>query len=110
MLKKRWDILNRAPQYDMDVQARIPAGLAATHNFIMDHDETDIHHYLNDLDLSEPQAALTGDPGQGSIPRLERDRAEALREEIAMSMWESYQEFLHDHPEALERDFDPDAE
>lgn len=71
VLKKHWDILNRAPQYDMDIQACIPARLGAVHNFIMDHDKTDIQQYLHDLDHDNPQPASTGDPGQGSIPREE---------------------------------------
>lgn len=110
VLKKRWDILNRAPQYDMDIQARIPAGLGAVHNFIVDHDETDIQQYLHDLDHDNPQPASTGDPGQGPIPREERDRADAFRDQIATSMWESYQQFLHDHPEVLDQEFNPEHE
>ncbi|KAF8806057.1 hypothetical protein BYT27DRAFT_7102947 [Phlegmacium glaucopus] len=95
VLKKRWDILNCASQYDMDIQACIPAGLAATHNFILGHDDTDIHNYLHDLDPSSPPTeAVTGDPGHGAIPQVEQDRAEALHEEIATRMWESYQQFL----------------
>lgn len=70
VLKKRWNILNQAPQYDIDIQAQIPAGLAAVHNFIMDNDNTDIHHYLQQLDPieQEPQPTNTGGPGNGSIP------------------------------------------
>lgn len=48
VLKKRWDILNKPPEYDINIQAKIPAGLAAVHNFILDHDETDLAHYLPD--------------------------------------------------------------
>ena len=29
VLKKWWDILNQPPQYDISIQAHIPAGLAA---------------------------------------------------------------------------------
>jgi hypothetical protein len=57
VLKNCWDILNRPAQYDMNVQAKIPPGLAAVHNFIMDNDNTDIYHYLDILDnqdVSEP--------------------------------------------------------
>ncbi|KAF4616740.1 hypothetical protein D9613_008850 [Agrocybe pediades] len=38
VLKKRWDILNRPPQFSMDIQAKIPPALAAVHNFIMEID------------------------------------------------------------------------
>jgi hypothetical protein len=110
VLKKRWDILNRAPQYGMDTQARIPAGLAAVHNFIMDNDDTDIYHYLSQLEPNEPQNTYFGEPGNGSIPRIERERAEGLRDEIATRMWESYQQFLLDHPEVLEQEFNVENE
>jgi hypothetical protein len=103
VLKNRWDILNRPAQYNMTVQAKIPHGLAAVHNFIMDNDNTDIHHYLDildNLDVSEP--ASVGEPGQGAIGREERERATALRDEIATKMWDSYQQYLHDHPEVLD--------
>jgi hypothetical protein len=88
----------------MDTQARIPAGLGAVHNFIMAHDE-DIHHYLNNLEPNELQAAPAGEPGHGSIPRAEHERADSLWDEIATQMWESYLQFLQDHPEILEQDF-----
>ncbi|KAF9524881.1 hypothetical protein CPB83DRAFT_748575, partial [Crepidotus variabilis] len=89
VLKKRWDILNRAPQFDMLVQAKIPPGLGAVHNFIIDHDDHDLEHYLNALDIDEP--FFTGEPGAGAIPRVERERADALQAEIATSMWNAYQ-------------------
>ena len=34
MLKCRFWILHLAPEYSMDIQAHIPAALAAVHNFI----------------------------------------------------------------------------
>jgi hypothetical protein len=83
----------------MSVQARIPAGLAAVHNFILDHDETDIHHYIHDLNqrVCEPStaASASGELGQGPIPREEKERAETLRDQIASDMWESYQQYIH---------------
>jgi hypothetical protein len=88
----------------MSIQARIPAGLAATHNFIMDHDDTDIEHYLQDIDIHEP----FGDLGHGAIPRAESERASTLRDCIAMEMWTSYQQFLQDHPEVLEQEMVPE--
>jgi hypothetical protein len=41
VIKKRWRILIMPPSYDMKVQARIPAALAALHNFILEHDPDD---------------------------------------------------------------------
>jgi hypothetical protein len=109
VLKKRWDILNRPSQYNISVQARIPAGLAAIHNFIMDHDDTDIEHYLQleDIDMHEHAKPL-GDLGHGAIPRAESERASVLRDHISTEMWESYQQFLHDHPEVLDQEMAPE--
>jgi len=69
----------------------------------MDHDTTDLGHYLNILDWVEPLS--TGEPGEGAIPRAERDRANGMRDQIATEMWNSYQQYLHNHPEVLEEEF-----
>jgi hypothetical protein len=74
VLKKRWDILNRPAQYSMAVQAQIPPGLAAVHNFIGDHDDTDIEHYLELLEVNcDLDPASFGEPGHGAIGREERE-------------------------------------
>lgn len=106
VVKKRWDILNQAPQYSMEIQSQIPPGLAAVHNFILDHDDTDIDHYLdNEPDLLDGNLQEDfGELGDGAIPPQERERASQMRDEIATAMWNSYQQFLHDHPEILEQD------
>ena len=41
MLKCRFQILHLAPEYSMDIQACIPAALAAIHNFIHGHEVDD---------------------------------------------------------------------
>jgi hypothetical protein len=101
VLKKQWDILNRPPQYDISIQAHIPAGLAAVHNFIVNHDVTDIEHHLQDVDTHEHTQSL-GDLGHGAIPQAESERASTLHDSIATEMWESYQQVLQDHSEELE--------
>ena len=101
VLKKWWDILNQLPQYDMSIQAHISAGLAAIHNLIVDHDDTDIEHHLQDIDTHEDTQPL-GDLGHGAIPWVESERASTVCDSIATEMWESYQQLLQDHSEALE--------
>jgi hypothetical protein len=103
VLKNRWDILNRAPQFSMSIQATIPPGLAAVHNFIMDYDEEDLQHMLDGLE--EVEGISVGEAGEGAIPPEERERASDLRDQIAIQMWNSYQQYLHDHPELLEENF-----
>jgi len=38
VMKHRFRILLLAPEYSLEIQARIPAALAAIHNFIRSHD------------------------------------------------------------------------
>jgi hypothetical protein len=68
----------------------------------VDHDDTDITHYLQleDIDICENAQPL-GDLGHGAIPRAESERASVLRDHISTEMWLSYQQFLQDHPEVL---------
>jgi hypothetical protein len=53
VLKKRWAILMWPPQFNMNIQVKIPPALAALHNFILDHNPHDIDEYLSgDADAS----------------------------------------------------------
>ncbi|KAF8834555.1 hypothetical protein BDN67DRAFT_871777, partial [Paxillus ammoniavirescens] len=38
VLKRRFRLLLLAPEYSLDIQARIPAALCTVHNFILVHD------------------------------------------------------------------------
>ncbi|KAF7358246.1 putative transposase [Mycena venus] len=48
VIKHRWTILTHPPHYDMKVQAQIPSALVALHNFILEHDETDLDRWIID--------------------------------------------------------------
>jgi hypothetical protein len=101
VIKQRWEILNHPPQFDMSIQARIPPACAALHNFIMDHDSNDVG------DLLAAHRGGSGDAAAGDIHHNlgelatthvtphEKRRAEALRDDIAQQMWDSYQILLH---------------
>jgi len=95
IIKKRWDILNHSPQFDMSVQARIPPACASLHNFIMKHDKN-----VNDLVTAygEPETHNGvedfGTLAQCHVTRQEKQRAEALCDNIAQAMWDSYQDLL----------------
>lgn len=88
----------------MDVQAEIPAGLAAVHNFIMDHDETDLRHYLDDEEVlvNDYREEDLGGQGTGVIQREERTRAEKERDLMADAMWNSYQEYLEEQEDNID--------
>lgn len=74
----------------MKYQVRIPPALCALHNFIRIHDPSEIEDF-NDV-LGDPDR--TGELAEGPATREERDRADARRDFIAESMWESYQAWL----------------
>ena len=101
VLKRRFRILLLAPEYDMDIQSRLPAALCALHNFIRTHDpddETEIQEIgmeNGDEDVPGPQAfipAVEPDAGGGTS----RNQAIALRNRIASELWAQYQGVLRD--------------
>lgn len=50
VLKRRFTILVHPPEYSMEIQARIPPALAATHNFIREHDPDEIFEFQEAFD------------------------------------------------------------
>jgi hypothetical protein len=67
VIKNCWRILVVPPAYSMKLQARIPAALAALHNFIIEHDPED--HV--DPDVWDPSPGAAVDPDQVAILRGE---------------------------------------
>lgn len=93
IIKKRWAILTRPPQYDMDTQARILPALAALHNFILDHDNEDLEEYRHVSDDQRgtyPDPSLFGTLATEIVDRAEQIRADARRDRIAQEMWDEY--------------------
>jgi len=84
----------------MEVQAKVPPALAASHNFIMDHDPGDINEYLedneNDLDPNpgQPLENEFGMLATGAVTCTKKNRAMAKRDSIAQAMWDDYQDIL----------------
>ncbi|KAJ6472098.1 hypothetical protein C8R45DRAFT_752439, partial [Mycena sanguinolenta] len=84
----------------MKLQARIPAALAALHNFILDNDPED--HIDPEIRDPTPSAAVDPDKvarlrGQFATERsstMETDAGKQLRDEIADAMWIDYQRIL----------------
>jgi DDE superfamily endonuclease len=94
ILKRRFTILDRPPEYSMAIQARIPPALAAVHNFIRIHDKNEIHEFNIVLEDQEPGDRDYGKLAQGPAGRAEKTRAEIKRDGIAQAMWISYQELV----------------
>lgn len=104
VIKARWSILTHPPHYNMHVQAKIPAALVALHNFILDHDTTDLDRWIVDEQAEDllpgNRRAAPVDFGQLStaqtISNTEKRRAGIKRDELAQTMWDDYEQYLAD--------------
>jgi hypothetical protein len=92
VLKRRFKILVCPPEINMDLQARLPAALAAIHNFIRDLDPADLNEFA-DVEDTQP-GWHSGDLAGGIPPNAERQRANTRRDQIAEDMWQQYQQHL----------------
>jgi hypothetical protein len=89
VLKRRFRILLLAPEYSLDIQARIPTALCTIHNFIRMHDgdegpllgQNNTHLYDNSDGNTHPAAAGI----------VEQEEADLRRDQIAEAMWADYQ-------------------
>jgi hypothetical protein len=95
-LTKLLSILDSPPRFSMQVQAKIPPGMAAVHNFIRMHDPEEINSFAHILapSLAEEQF---GKLAEGVPSRAERERAAIDRDDIAEDMWADYQLYRHTH-------------
>lgn len=103
ILKNRFAILRRNPDLASDIQARLPAALAALHNIICEYDQDDLEDFLDDEEFADqdfdemdlqPTGRAEGELAEGPPRRAERREADARRDEIAESMWVQYQAVL----------------
>jgi hypothetical protein len=78
----------------MDYQARIPAALAAIHNFIRIHDPDELEGFVDAEDIEE--GFFAGGLAEGQTRMAEKRRANARRDRIAAEMWEQYQAELQE--------------
>lgn len=89
----------------MQTQSKIPSALVALHNFILDHDETDLDRWLGDEDALDNLRGVhrNADIDFGrlatsmSTTPAEKRRAEEYRDRIARAMFRDYHEYLRNH-------------
>ena len=85
----------------MQIQAQIPAVLAALHNFIWQYDPEEIRMFKDNQPFDFPMCAhleSAGELGRGQVRPDERAQANERHDRIAAAMWEQYQcyiELLH---------------
>ena len=88
----------------MEYQVRVPPALCALHNFIRIYDPLEIHDFgdiQGDPDRIH-EDHHTGSLAEGPASRAERNNADARRDYIAQTMWDSYQEWLRVHNDNIE--------
>ena len=102
VLKRRFRILLLAPEYDLDIQARIPAAAAVLHNFIRIHDPTE----QNDIEFQDAEDDNdTNDRDIQAGDQMNADNNEdgnehnVRRDNIAIAMWNQYQTILLERQE-----------
>lgn len=98
--KRRFRLMNVAPEYDMQTQAKIPCALAALHNFIRVNDPDDLCgiNFADEEAVAATVQELDGDGRVdfdaeelgGYVSNEERQRANAWRDGIAQEMWDEY--------------------
>jgi DDE superfamily endonuclease len=86
VVKRRFRILLIAPEYSLDIQARIPAALCAIHNFNRTHDAEDIVPEI-DIDNGNPN---DHDYVASAAAAVQLDHPSEIRDLIAQQMWEDY--------------------
>lgn len=89
-----------AAEYSLRVQSKIPAAIAALHNFVRTWDPDDLatgDGDITDLDDNDfenscqhPDIPITPENLGENISAAEKARASATRDEIAKAMWTDY--------------------
>ena len=90
VLKRRFCILLLAPEYSLQIQARIPAALCAIHNFITIHNPADDTTLTVDDD--DDNAPFNHDHEASTAASTEIDTPLMKRDCIAQVMWDNYLE------------------
>ena len=95
-------------EYDLEIQAKLPAAPCTLPNFTRDHDPN-----IGKPDNNGPDINHVGVLGRANLEAegleaegLRADNAEAaeMRNTIAEHMWEDYQNYLQDHQDEYEEE------
>jgi hypothetical protein len=84
VLKRRFRILLLAPEYNLDIQARIPVALSAIHNFIRTHEPGE------EALLESPDILTNDNFGEAPVAGIVEQEADVQRDNIAEQMWDDY--------------------
>ena len=91
VLKRKFCILHHAPEYSLDIQACIPAMLAAIHNFTCHHKHDDEEDGEGDGDGDEPIGGrVKNDDNEVEWADVGVNELDMRQDGIATAMWEQY--------------------
>ena len=92
VIKRRFRVLVIAPEYAMDIQARIPPALCCIHNIIRRWDPVELEDIEHGIAATPPpeSAGMVGSLADGIPTNADRDWMSAVRERIAGDIWSSY--------------------
>ena len=97
VLKREFKMAREPCEYKINIQCRIPLGLALVHNFLRTHDPTRHSDQLHIPLRHEPVHNIHGDiepAAQVPIAASEDAAASARRDRIASELWAQYQNEL----------------
>ena len=104
VLKRCFRILLLAPEYSLEIQAQIPAALAAIHNFIHIHDPDDEGPLIANNDNSSHDYSHED---CGPIFTHNNEDVDEQQDQIAQAMWDDYQRVCEERGiEAVESEDD----
>jgi len=92
--KKHFAILWETNEYPMPTQAKIVTGCGVIHNFICTYEPDDMPEPCEPDTVPSSLGQSSDTHGSGNIGFQENHQATMQREDIAQSMWLSYQEEL----------------
>lgn len=97
-MKRRFRILLIAPEYNLDIQARLPAALCTIHNFIRIHDpqEPADQHDTDAFVFNTGNPRFDNDYIASAEEAAAQDQPSARRDQIAQEMWDDYQRILQE--------------
>jgi hypothetical protein len=119
VIKHHWSILTHPPHYDMKVQAKIPSALVALHNFILEHDESDLDRWIIDEQAQDSSPGSRRDAeidfgrlaSSARVSPAEKHHAETMRDNIAKAMWDNYVQYLRERDgDRMDVDHDGDIQ
>ena len=88
VLKRHFRILLLAPEYSLEIQAQIPAVLAAIQNFIRSHDPKDKGPQTANDNIIHYNSSSGDEAGPTVAPEEAEDE---WQDQIAQAMWDDYQ-------------------